>query len=80
MQGSLPALWLVSKQGRLPFRKEDGETILRVQPLSLQGREVVIDVPGRYPAGTFVKLFLEDDEMNEMVKILHPALQRLRLN
>lgn len=80
MHGSLPALWLVSKQGGLPFRKEDGETILRVQPLLVQEREVVIDVPGRYPPGTFVKLFLEDDEMNEIVKILHPALQKLRLD
>jgi hypothetical protein len=78
-QGTLPALWLVSKRDRLPFRKEDGELVLRIEPRMVEEREVVIDVPGHYPPGTFVKLFLEDDKMYEMVKIEQPAIQKLRL-
>ena len=77
--GSLPALLLVSRRDRLPFRKEDGETVLRIEPRMIGGREVVIEVPGRYPPGTLGRLFVEDDKMNEMVKIHQPTAQKLRL-
>jgi hypothetical protein len=77
--GTLPATLLVKKRDGLPSRKEDGEVILRIDTLQIGEKEVIIELAGPYASGTFARLFLEDDNMNELVKIRQPAMQKLRL-
>ncbi len=77
--GTLPATLLVKKRDGLPFRKEDGEVILRIDTLQVGEKEVIVELAGSYAPGTFARLFLEDDNMNELVRIRQPEMQKLRL-
>lgn len=78
--GTLPTLLLVSKQGRLPLRKEEGEILMRLPgPFSIED-DVEYELPGTvFPPRTFSKLYLEDDTLYEMVTIHHPSEDKLRL-
>lgn len=78
--GSLPTLVIVSKQGRLPLRKEEGEPIFRLEgPVPIEG-ELEYELPDRsFGPRTFGKLYLEDDRMYEVVTIHHPSEEKLRL-
>jgi hypothetical protein len=80
MPGLLPTLLLVTRQGGLPFRKAEGTVLHREQgPIDLQ-HEHVIQLPATaFPAQTFGKLFLEDDNLYIVVVIHHPHERKLRL-
>ncbi len=78
--GKLPAFWLVSKRDRLPMLKDEGEVALRIGPQMIGSHEVVIDIPDHYPPNTFGKLFLEDDKINDLIKVQQPILEKLRLS
>lgn len=81
--GTIPALLLVSKQGGLPFKKMDGDIIQRIDPLLIAPGEKEKDIPlleRSFPSRSYGKLFLEDDTMNESVKINHPGVEKLSLS
>src|SRR5579883_611278 len=78
--GSLPTLLLVSKQGRLPLRKEEGEPFIRFEGPVLIESELDLELPIKsLPPRTFGKLYLEDDRMYDVVTIHHPPEDKLRL-
>jgi hypothetical protein len=79
--GPLPALLLACKQGGLPLRKTDGDLFHRIAPES-QGRgSVQIELPLQpLPAGSFGKLFLEDEALYSEWIIHHPGEQYMRLS
>jgi hypothetical protein len=78
--GTLPTLLLVSKQGRLPLRKEEGEPIIRFEgPITIENT-LEFELPDKsFGPRTFGKLYLEDDGMYEVVTIHHPSEEKLRL-
>ena len=78
--GTLPTLVIVSKQGRLPIRKEEGEPMFRLEgPLHIEN-DLEIELPDTsFGQRTFGKLYLEDDGMYEVVTIHHPSEEKLRL-
>jgi hypothetical protein len=70
---SLPAMVLLMKRNSLPFHQKDGEVLLKI-PAGLSGnlKEHVIPLSDRiFPPNTFAKLFLEDDDMHDIVTIYH---------
>ncbi len=79
--GHLPSLLLVSKQGRLPVTKTEGNVLLRqAGPLFVKDH-VAIPLPDTAtPPRSFVKLYLEDDRDYNRVIIQHPAEDKLRLS
>lgn len=77
----LPALLLIRKRERLPFRKTDGELFQRIQPIEVGEKGLVIELPlTTFPPHTFAKLFLEDDSLYEEFKIHHPKEEKLRIS
>ena len=79
--GHIPQLRLVGKQGRLPFRKTDGDLLQNIGPLLNDKKEQVIALPQRqFASGTYGKLFLEEDDKNDRVIIHHPSEEKLRLS
>ena len=81
--GSLPALLLIGRRDRLPFRKTDGDLLHRIEPTLIgeNEKELVIELSEKtFPPRTFGKLFLEDDSMYEVVSIHHPSEDKLRLS
>ena len=79
--GTLPDLVLVSKQGRLPLRREEGEPYYRIPgPTEIQGI-LEFELPDRsFGPKTLAKLYLEDDDLYEIVTIHHPSEEKLRLS
>ncbi len=79
--GKLPNLLLVSKQGRLPLRREEGEAYFRLQgPIPIEST-LEFELPDKsFGPKTFGKLYLEDDGLYEMVTIHHPSEDKLRLS
>ena len=81
MTGKLPNLLLVSKQGRLPLRREEGEAYFRLQGPTPIENMLEFELPDRsFGPKTFGKLYLEDDGLYEMVTIHHPSEDKLRLS
>ncbi|MFL5626286.1 MAG: hypothetical protein ACJ788_11910, partial [Ktedonobacteraceae bacterium] len=79
--GTLPTLLLIGKRDRLPFRKADGDLLQRIEPTLIDGKELVIELSERtFPTKTFGKLFLEDDNLHELISIHHPTEDKLRLS
>ena len=78
--GTLPTLLIVSKQGRLPINKAEGEVMHRVEgPIRIE-KDLVIALPDKaFPPKTFGKLYLEDDSLYNVVSVNHPSEDRLRL-
>ena len=79
--GTLPTLLLMSKVGRLPLRKEEGEPLQRFEgPVSIE-KELEFELPERsFAPKTFGKLYLEDDSLYDGVTIHHPGEDKLRLS
>ncbi len=79
--GKLPDMLLVSKQGRLPLRREEGEPYFRVPaPLWIESA-LEFELPDKaFGPKTFGKLYLEDDGLYEVVTIHHPSEEKLRLS
>lgn len=79
--GTLPTLLLMSKVGRLPQRKEEGEQVQRFAgPVSIE-KELALELPDRaFAPKTFGKLYLEDDSLYDGVTIHHPSEDKLRLS
>ncbi len=79
--GDLPDLLLMSRQGRLPFGKNDGCLFYRLTGASLSKRSLVCDLPDTpLPSRTFAKLFLGDDSTYRLFMVHHPCEDRMRLN
>lgn len=80
--GTIPAMVLVGKRDRLPFKKTDGDLLQHIASrLIRDGEVVVIDLSERtYPQRTYGKLFLEDDSMNATVVIRQPDESKVRLS
>ena len=79
--GTLPALVLIGRRDRLPFKKADGDLLQHIAPTLMTNKEIVLELPERaYPIRTFGKLFLEDDSLNATVVIHHPDENKLRLS
>jgi hypothetical protein len=79
--GTLPVLLLIGKRDRLPMNKFDGDLLYRIEPMIMNGEKVVVELPEKVlPPNTFGKLFLEDDDANEVVTIHQPDTQKLRLS
>jgi hypothetical protein len=80
--GKLPVFLLVSRRDRLPMSKAEGELLLRMGPLLVErDKEVVVELPDRsFPPRTFGKLYLEDDNAYNVVRIDHPGQEKLRLS
>lgn len=78
-QGTMPTLVLTRKQSTLPLNKFDGEMItIPSQPISEE--RLVIDLPEQVKQRQrYGKLFLENDDLYDMVTIRHPSLDKLRL-
>jgi curved DNA-binding protein CbpA len=77
---TLPALLLVSKYREMPWRKEDGTTLLRIESASALHPNLLFHLPAiSLPAGTFGKLFLEDETRYGEFVIHHPGKERMRL-
>lgn len=78
--GTLPTILVMSKQGRLPLRKEEGEILFRQEgPLPIE-TTLEFELPERtFAPRTFGKLYLEDDTLYESVTIHHPDEEKLRL-
>ena len=78
--GTLPTLLLVSKQGRLPINKAEGDVLYREDgPIHIE-KDVVIPLPDKaFPPKTFGKLYLEDDSLYNVVSVNHPSEDKLRL-
>jgi hypothetical protein len=78
--GIVPTLLLITSRGGLPFRKAEGTVLHREPgPINVQ-REHIIQLPDTsFPAQTFGKLFLEDDNLYAVVVIHHPHERKLRL-
>lgn len=80
-KGTLPALVLVRKRATLPMKKTDGEIVLRSEPMSIKDDNLVLQIPQRALRGrSYVRLFLEDDNMYDFVTIRHPSREKLRLS
>ncbi len=78
---TLPAFIIRSKQYGLPFTKTDGEFVTRVGPFTTPIELVDVQLEARrYAQETFARLFLEDDNANELVEVNHPNRERLRLD
>jgi hypothetical protein len=79
--GKLPNLLLVSKQGRLPLRREEGEAYFRLPGPTTIENTLEFELPDKsFGPKTFGKLYLEDDGLYEMVTIHHPSNDKLRLS
>ncbi len=77
---TLPALLLVSKSGGLPWHKEDGVPLLRIESASSPHKNLVYNLPSvPLTAGTLGKLFLEDETRYDEFVIHHPGKERMRL-
>lgn len=77
---SLPTLLLMTKQGRLPLRKEEGELLYRLNGSAFVENILEKELPEKtFAPRTFGKLYLEDDKMYEAVTIHHPSEEKLRL-
>lgn len=79
--GKLPGMLLVSKQGRLPLRREEGEAYFRLPGPTTIEDTLEFELPDKsFGPKTFGKLYLEDDGLYEMVTIHHPSDDKLRLS
>ena len=79
--GKLPNLLLVSKQGRLPLRREEGEAYFRLPGPTPIENMLEFELPDKsFGPKTYGKLYLEDDGLYEMVTIHHPSEDKLRLS
>ncbi len=78
--GTLPSFLLVTRQGRLPLHKSEGEPFYRqTGPIEIE-QELVFELPDQaLPPKTLSKLYLEDDSAYEYVSIHHPSEEKLRL-
>ncbi len=79
--GKLPSLLLVSRQGRLPVSKTEGNILFRQPGPFFLEDHLVIPLPDTAtPPKTFAKLYLEDDRYYNEVIIHHPGEDKLRLS
>jgi hypothetical protein len=78
--GTLPTFLIMSKQGRLPINKAEGNLFHRQEgPINIE-KDLVIILPDKaVPPKTFGKLYLEDDSLYNLVRINHPSEDKLRL-
>ncbi len=79
--GTVPTLLLVCKRNGLPFKKTEGELFHRVEgPFKIE-KELTIALPDKaVSANTFGKLFLDDDNLYDVVSVHHPSEDKLRLS
>jgi hypothetical protein len=81
-RGHLPALILTRKQATLPLNKFDGEQIFRLEDAPIYKERLHFTLPAlaaRQRQGSYAKLFLENDDLYDVVTIRHPARTKLRL-
>jgi hypothetical protein len=79
-QGTLPALILIRKHLTLPMNKQDGDGILKMAPVEIGKNQWSVPIPGdKSQRHSYVKLFLEDDQLYDIVTIRQPAREKLRL-
>lgn len=78
--GVLPTLLLVTKQGRLPLNRAEGDLLYREEgPIRIE-KDLVLSLPEKaFPPKTLGKLYLEDDNLYNVVTIYHPSEDKLRL-
>ncbi len=76
----IPPLLLVSKRNGHPLHKEDGTLVYREGNQQIHLQETIIKLQNDpFPSNTYVKLFLEDDDLYSVVTIYHPHEKKLRL-
>jgi hypothetical protein len=79
-KGSLPAMLLVRKTLTLPMNKHDGEIILKLSPVEITKSKWNVPISNdKKQRHSYAKLFLEDDQLYDVVTIHNPALEKLRL-
>lgn len=79
----IPAtLLLVYRNDMQPLHKRDGEILYRIPgPIEMPLQERPFPLPDTpFPRNACAKLFVEDDDLNAVVIILHPDERKLRLS
>jgi hypothetical protein len=76
----LPALLLIRKPGGVPLSKADGSLLQRLEPTVASRKSINVGLSaGCLQPGTFVKVFLEDDDAYSEIIVHHPDKEQLRL-
>jgi hypothetical protein len=80
-EGTLPAIVLISKQHTLPLDKHDGEIVLRLEPQRVDKARLSFEISDIHiHRQSFARLFLEDDNLYDVVIIRQPDRERLKLH
>lgn len=77
---TLPELVLVGRRDRIPFKKTDGDVIMRISPMQIKDKAVIALPERPFPPKTFCRLFLANDSDRDTVIINHPEENKLRLS
>jgi hypothetical protein len=79
-EGTLPAIVLISKQHALPLNKDDGEIVLRLEPRQVGKGQLSFEISDVHiHRQSFARLFLEDENLYDMVIIRQPDREKLKL-